>query len=300
MTNELRGTIVPPLTPFNADHKIEYDALRKMVDYVVEDCNASMVVAAGVEAQEYQYLSFADRKELIAKTIEFVGGRRPVAVGISHPSFATAIELAEFAQEKGARVLQLLAPMRPTGGAIRTSELVAYFRSVLDRTTLPMMLYLNQGPGADPSVPTTIELAKLDRIDFIKESSRDLARVSRLIFEIEHAGHAQYFTTMQMWLSTLALGGSGVTVPPPAALITRKIFDAFEAGDFKEAARLQGQLALFPARWMEFGLAAAMKAALNHLGVLSGDPFPPYEPVSGEALAKLKAHVDAMDLPKKG
>jgi len=298
MEKKLRGTIVPPLTPFR-DGRVDYDALRAMVDYVVEDCNASMVVAAGVEAQEYQFLSLADRKELIAKTIELVGGRRPVAVGISHPSFATAIELADFAEEKGASALQLLAPMRPTGGVIKTSELIAYFRAVLDRTSLPMMLYLNQGPGADPSVQATVELAKLDRIDFIKESSRDLARVSRLIFEIEHAGHAQYFTTMQMWLATLALGGSGVTVPPPAALITRRMFDAFEAGEFKEAARLQGQLALFPARWMEFGLAAVMKAALTHLGVPSGDPYPPYEPVTGDALAALKAYLDTTDLPKK-
>lgn len=299
MQKKLRGTIVPPLTPFTESGKVDYDKLHRMVDYVVEDCNASMVVAAGVEAQEYQFLSMADRKELIAKTIEYVAGRRPVAVGISHPSFATSIDLAEFAQLKGASALQLLAPMRPTGGAIKTSELVAYFQAVLHKTTLPMMLYLNPGPGADPSVPTTVEIAKLDRIDFIKESSRDLARVSRLIFEIEHAGHAQYFTTLQMWLATLALGGSGVTVPPPAALITRKIFDAFEAGDFKEAARLQSQLALFPARWMEFGLAAVMKAALAHLGIPVGDPYPPYEPVGGDALAKLRAYVDTMDLASK-
>ncbi|HVZ52812.1 MAG TPA: dihydrodipicolinate synthase family protein [Pseudolabrys sp.] len=299
MKTKLRGTIVPPLTPFTDDRKVDYENLRRMVDYVVEDCNASMVVAAGVEAQEYQFLSMAERKELIAKTIEFVNGRRPVAVGISHPSFATSIELAEFAQAKGASALQLLAPMRPTGGPIKTSELVAYFQAVLDKTTLPMMLYLNAGPGADPSVPATLEVAKLDRIDFIKESSRDLARVSRLIFEIEHAGHAQYFTTMQMWLATLALGGSGVTVPPPAALITRKIFDAFEADDFKEAARLQGQLALFPARWMEFGLAAVMKATMAHLGVPIGGPYPPYEPVSGDALARLHAYVHTMDFSRK-
>lgn len=290
----LPGSIVPPLTPFTEDLKVDYPALRRIVDYVVEDCDASLVIAAGVEAQEYQYLDFESRKELIARTIEFVDGRRPVVVGVSHPSFRTAIELANFAEEKGAAAHQLLAPNRPTGGSIKTSELVAYYQSVLRETSLPMMLYLNAGPGSDLSIPDTIEIARMDRIDYVKESSRDLARVSRLIAEIEHAGHARYLTTMQMYFATLSLGGSGVTLPPPAAAIVRRITEAFVAGDLAEAARLQRQFTLFPARWMPFGLAAVMKAALNHLGIPAGDPYPPYEPVHGPALDKLKTHLDAM------
>lgn len=293
---KLPGTIVPPLTPFTDDLKVDYDKLAGIVEYVVETCGASMVVAAGVEAQEYQYLSFEDRKQLMAKTIEMVGGRAPVAAGISHPSFKTAIDLAHFAQDAGASVVQLLAPNRPTGGPAKLSEHVAYYQAVLRETDLPMMLYLNPGPGADVSVPATVELASLDGIAYVKESSRDLARVSRLVEEIEHAGHAHYFTTLQMYLATLSLGGSGVTLPPPAALIARKITDAFVAGDIAEAQRLQRQYTLWPARWMPFGLAAVMKATLNHLGVPAGNPFPPYEPVTGEALERLHAYIDETDL----
>lgn len=73
-----------------------------------------------------------------------------------------------------------------------------------------------------------IELARLDRVRQGKLC--DLARVSRLIEEIEHAGHARCFTTMQMYLATLALGGSGVTLPPPAAAVIRRITEAFVAG----------------------------------------------------------------------
>ena len=74
-------------------------------------------------------------------------------------------------------------------------------------------------------------------MQLIKESSRDLARVSRLIVEIDRAGHARYFTTMQMLLATLQLGGSGATMPPPAAEIARHIIDAFVAKDYERAAR---------------------------------------------------------------
>ncbi|MGR3376278.1 dihydrodipicolinate synthase family protein [Salipiger abyssi] len=292
----LPGSIVAPLTPFTEDLSVDYDALKGIIDYSVETCGAAMIIAAGVEAQEYQYLDYAARKELVDKTIEFVDGRRPVVVGVSHPSFRTAVELAHHAADTGAQAVQLLAPNRPTGGPPKMSELVRYYQSVLAETDLPMMLYLNAGPGTDLSVPATVELAQLPGIDFVKESSRDLARVSRLIAEIETAGHARYFTTMQMYLPTLLLGGSGVTLPPPAALLIRKITEAWQRGDVDEAARIQRQVAVWPARWMPFGLAAVMKASLNHLGVKAGLPYPPYEPVTGEALTALHAYLDTTDL----
>ncbi|MBN9888165.1 dihydrodipicolinate synthase family protein [Salipiger abyssi] len=292
----LPGSIVAPLTPFTEDLSVDFDALKGIIDYSVETCGAAMIIAAGVEAQEYQYLDYAARKELVDKTIEFVDGRRPVVVGVSHPSFRTAVDLAHHAADKGAQAVQLLAPNRPTGGPPKMSELVRYYQSVLAETDLPMMLYLNAGPGTDLSVPATVELAQLPGIDFVKESSRDLARVSRLIAEIETAGHARYFTTMQMYLPTLLLGGSGVTLPPPAALLIRKITEAWQRGDIDEASRIQRQTAVWPARWMPYGLAAVMKASLNHLGVKAGLPYPPYEPVTGEALTALHAYLDTTDL----
>src|SRR4029453_1745763 len=90
------GLIVAPLTPFTADLEVDRPALRRQIDYVVADCRATMVVAAGVETQEYTYLSLEHRKALIRHTIDCVDKRVPVMVGISHPSFKTAIELAHF------------------------------------------------------------------------------------------------------------------------------------------------------------------------------------------------------------
>src|SRR6201982_714955 len=110
------GLIVAPLTPFTSDLRADEQALRRQIDYVVEDCGATMVVAAGVETQEYTYLGLEQRKGLIRATVEFVDGRVPVMVGISHPSFRTAIELANFAESLGAAAVQLLAPLRPFAG----------------------------------------------------------------------------------------------------------------------------------------------------------------------------------------
>jgi 4-hydroxy-tetrahydrodipicolinate synthase len=185
--------------------------------------------------------------------------------------------------------VQLLAPLRPFAGPPTQADLIAYFEAVARETSLPITLYLNPGPGADVSIGDTIALAKLPRVQLIKESSRDLGRVSRLIVEIDRAGHARYFTTMQMLLATLLLGGSGATMPPPGSEIARHVIDAFVAKDYERAAALQLQFALFPSKWMHRGLAPVMKAAMNLIGVPVGDPYPPYGSLTAEETSALAA-----------
>jgi len=294
------GLIVAPLTPFTRDLSLDEPALKREIDYVVEDCDASMIVAAGVEAQEYTYLSLEERKRLVKRTMEFVGGRRPVMVGISHPSFKTAIALAHYAEELGASAVQMLAPLRAHGGPPSDRDLIAYFEAVGRETGLPIVLYLNAGPGADVSIPATIALAKLDKVKYIKESSRDLARVSRLIVEIDHAGYAKYFTTMQMLLATIQLGGAGATMPPPGAEIARGVIDAFVAGEYERAAEIQLQFALFPARWMHRGLTPTMKAAMKMIGIPVGDPYPPYAGLDADETKALEAFLKTTLLAKRG
>jgi 4-hydroxy-tetrahydrodipicolinate synthase len=285
----LPGLIVAPLTPFTTDLKVDEQGLERQIDYVIKDCRATMVVAAGVETQEYTYLSLAERKDLIRRTIELTDKRAPVMVGISHASFKTAIELAHDAERWGAAAVQLLAPLRPFAGPPTQADLIAYFEAIGRETKLPITLYLNPGPGADVSIPDTIALAKLPQVQLIKESSRDLARVSRLIVEIDRAGHARYFTTMQMLLATLQLGGSGATMPPPGSEIARAVIDAFVAKDYERAAEIQLQFALFPSKWMHRGLAPAMKAAMNLIGIPAGEPYPPYAPLSRDEMTALAA-----------
>ena len=283
------GLIIAPLTPFTADLEVDEAALRREIDYVVRDCGATMVVAAGVETQEYTYLSLEQRKGLIRRTIECVDRRVPVMVGISHASFKTAVELAHFAENLGAAAVQLLAPLRPFAGPPTQADLIAYFEAVARETMLPTTLYLNPGPGADVSIADTIALARLPSVQLIKESSRDLARVSRLVVEIDRAGHARYFTTMQMLLATLQLGGSGATMPPPGSEIARHVIDAYLAGNHERAAALQLHFALFPSKWMHRGLAPVMKAAMNLIGVRVGDPYPPYGSLTAEETSALAA-----------
>lgn len=293
------GLLVAPLTPFDIDLKLNVSALREEINYVVNECNAAMVIAAGVEAQEYHYLSMSDRKNLIKETIAAVDKRCPVAVGISHASYKTSIELANYACDLGAQAIQLLAPLRPFGGVAPVSEIISYFELIAKETELPIILYLNAGPGADLTIPQTIELASLDKIKMIKESSRDLSRVSQLIEKIHHAGIAEYYTTMQMLLITLQLGGAGATMPPPAAELANRIIQEYLNGNYQEAARLQRQFALYPANWMHRGLTPTMKQSMRILGRDIGDPYPPFGAFTQKEVDELANHLKSMDLKIK-
>jgi 4-hydroxy-tetrahydrodipicolinate synthase len=291
--------VVAPLTPFSSDLKLDEAALKREIDYVIQDCSATMVVAAGVEAQEYTYLDLDERKALIRRTVEYVGGRCPVMVGISHPSFKKAIDLAHFAKSLGADAVQMLAPLRPFGGPPTDRDLVAYYEAVARESPLPMTLYINPGPGAEVSIPATIAIARIDNVRYIKESSRDLSRVSRLIAEVDHTGHARYFTTMQMLLATLELGGSGATMPPPAAEIARQVIDEFVAGNGRRAAEIQLQFALFPSQWMHRGLTATMKTAMRLIGIPVGDLYPPYVSLDPDETAALAKYLKTTVLAKR-
>lgn len=286
---KLPGLIVPPLTPFTKDLKVDFDLLKREIDYVVDECGATIVSAAGVETQEYHYLPFEQRKELLRRTAEFVDGRAGLAIGVSHPAVATVMELVELAVDMKADAVQLLAPLRPYGGAPSLGELVTYYKTIAERSPLPVILYMNPGPGADVPPDWAIEICKIDNVKFVKESSRDLSRVSRLVVEIEHAGLAHYFTTMQMLFATLTLGGSGIALPPPAAYIAKRVLDAFLAKDLARAAEIQLQFALFPAKWMSKGLAPVLKAAMDVIGLSMGDPYPPFPALTTEEKQALAA-----------
>ena len=94
---------------------------------------------------------------------------------------------------------------------------------------------------------------------------------------------------MQMLLATLQLGGSGATMPPPGSEIARAVIDAFVAKDYERAAEIQLQFALFPSKWMHRGLAPAMKAAMNLIGLPAGDPYPPYSPLGQDEMTAMAA-----------
>ena len=287
---------VAPLTPFRSDLTVDYEKLRQEIEYVLRTSPGATISVAAVETQEYQYLSHQERLELIEATIRAVDGRAPTFVGVTHPNVQTAVELARQAESLGATGIQALIPLRPFGGPPSLADVLAYFGMLSEATSLPLCVYHNPGPGADLPPSSMVELAKLPKVQFFKESSRDLRRVGLLIEQIETRGLAHYLTTMEMLASSLCLGGSGATMPPPASALAARIVAAYCDGDLQEMWRLQAAFQLFPSTWLAKGLAPVMKAAMRAVGLDLGGPFPPFQGLTDGELEEVGRHLKAYGL----
>lgn len=276
----LTGIICACLTPFDDQDRIDFSALEREMGYIVEECQVDAVSIGAVEASEYPRLSWEERQELIRAAVEMVDRRIPTIAGCSHQNPRMVAEMAEFAAKVGADLAQVLIPLRPWGGEPDADELMEFFAEVGGRSPLPIVAYHNPGPGADPSYDTFVELSTIPQVHYFKESSREARKIARMVEEIDRAGNAGYFTTMQPLLMTLLLGGSGATMPPPGAKIGARVVKAFRAGDLEEAHRWQRLYAAFPSKWPAYGLPPVMKAALQEIGLDIGHPARPYLPVA--------------------
>lgn len=274
---KLPGNIVPPVTPFDADGRVDVAALEREVEYVLAVGRPAAVCVAGVEAQEYQYLSESERRDLIRVTLHAIAGRAPALVGVSHASYREAIRLAEFAAELGASAVQVLIPNRPSGGPAPTAEIVRYYELIAQHSPLPIVAYHNPGPGGEVGLPALREILALERVIGLKESSRNQRFLGTLIADVESSGLGHVFTTMEVLFPTLVLGCAGGTMPPPGAAISALLVEAVVAGDLARAARMHALLAEMPARWVGAnGLVAVMKASLRAIGLDCGEPYAPF------------------------
>jgi 4-hydroxy-tetrahydrodipicolinate synthase len=285
---KLPGNIVPPITPFTAGGEVDYPTLAREIDYVIASSRPAAICVAGVEAQEYQYLSDDQRRLLIRETIAMIGGRVPALVGVSHASFRTSIALAEYAKDLGASAVQLLLPNRPSGGPATTGEIVAYFEKISAETPLPVVAYHNQGPGADMPVAGLLEVLALDNVVALKESSRNQRFLAVLLHDATTRKLAHIFTTLEVLLGTLILGASGGTMPPPGSALAALLVEAFHAGDLPRAIRVQQLLSIMPAQWVSHGLVAVSKTSLRAIGLDCGLTYPPFGTVPPQHVAEIE------------
>lgn len=290
----LPGNVVPPVTPFDDTGAVDYELLQGEIDWIVETSRPAAICVAGVEAQEYQYLSDAARRELIRETLAAIGGRVPALVGVSHASYRRSIELAGYAHELGASAVQLLLPNRPSGGAATTAEIVAYYEAIVRESPLPVVAYHNQGPGADLGVPALLEVLSIDGVVGLKESSRNQRFLANLLREAQARTNARIFSTLEVLFGTLILGAAGGTMPAPGSALAALLVEAFAAGDLVRAARLQQLLSEMPARWINNGLVAVSKASLTAIGLDCGPTYPPFGAVSAKDAAEIRAFWDGV------
>ncbi len=170
--------VYPALTTkFTADDKLDLPLFKKNLD---------AQLAAGVEGVilggtlgEASVLSNEEKFELVRFTIGEIDNRIPVVMNIAEGSTREAIKLAHEAEKLGTKGLMMLPPMRYKSDH---RETVRYFLDVAKESSLPVMIYNNP---VDYKIDVTIsmfeELAEQKNIVAVKESTRDVTNVTRMI-----------------------------------------------------------------------------------------------------------------------
>ncbi|WP_062054610.1 dihydrodipicolinate synthase family protein [Aquimarina longa] len=127
---------------------------------------------------EASTLSNDEKRILVKTTVDIVKDKVPVIMNIAEQTTKGAIEAAKKAKEDGASGLMMLPPMRYTAG---DRETVVYFKEVAQSTDLPIMVYNNP---VDYKIEVTLdmfeELLKLENIQAVKESTRDISNITRI------------------------------------------------------------------------------------------------------------------------
>ena len=172
-----KGVYPAVLTPFKADESIDFDIFKLNLDAQLEAGVDGIVL--GGSLGEASTLVNGEKNELLLFTKDLVEDRVPVIMNIAEQSTRYAIMAAQDAQSNGADGLMLLPPMRYHADE---RETLAYFRTIAQHTSLPIMIYNNP---ADYKIMVTLdmfeEMAAIPNIQAVKESSRDVSNVTRMI-----------------------------------------------------------------------------------------------------------------------
>ncbi|MCW5912577.1 MAG: dihydrodipicolinate synthase family protein [Cyclobacteriaceae bacterium] len=170
--------IYPALTTkFTQDDKLDFPLFEKNLKAQL-DAGVEGVILGGTLG-EASVLSNEEKFELVRFTIEKVAGKVPVVMNIAEGSTREAIKQAAEAEKSGAKGLMMLPPMRYKSDH---RETVTYFKTVAQTTSLPIMIYNNP---VDYKIEVTLdmfaELAEVENIQAVKESTRDVSNVTRMI-----------------------------------------------------------------------------------------------------------------------
>ncbi|TJZ62790.1 dihydrodipicolinate synthase family protein [Sphingobacterium olei] len=164
------------LTPFTANGDIDYDMFAKNTEAQIAAGIHGIIIAGSLG--DAAVLETEEKFELLSYAVELVGGRVPVILNIAENTTRNAVSFALKAKELGADGLMLLPPMRYRAD---DREVVEYFKSVAVATDLPILIYNNPVDyGTLVSLDMFEEMESCPTIQAVKESTRDLANVTRM------------------------------------------------------------------------------------------------------------------------
>ena len=245
---------------------------------------------------ETPLLSTGERIQLMELVKEAAAPGKTLIAGVGAESVHETVEVANKAAEIGFDVALALTPFYYRNQMHRPETQTLYFRSVADRSKLPVLIYnIPQVTGYDVPVETLAELSHHPNIIGMKDSSGNMAKMRETVkavkpgFQVLCGAGGPFYEAFQIGAVGAILA---IANPLPYACIT--IWEAFRMRE--DEAGKNWQERILPAAKLiatKHGIPG-LKYAMDLNGYYGGPPRLPFVPPSAEAKAELDAVFDGL------
>ncbi len=171
------GTGVAVVTPFTTMLAVDYEALAKLLDFLVAN-GVQYIVTMGTTG-ETPVLTKEEKKAIIEFTYKHINGRVPVVVGVGGNSTQEVINDLEYFPLAEATAVLSASPYynKPS-----QEGLFEHYKALAAASPKPIILYNVPGrTGRNMTAETTLRLAAIANIAGIKEASGDMAQCMEIL-----------------------------------------------------------------------------------------------------------------------
>ena len=287
---KLSGVIAFPVTPFHDDLSLNVEGLRHNLQALKDAPICAVVAAAGTG--EFHTLSPDELRQVIAVTVEELGGRVPVlaATGINT---ALGVQLAQQAQELGVDGLLLFPSYYPTADE---DALLAYYKTLAAATPLGVLIYSRDSFNPSPGLVQRLADA-IPNLIALKDGQGDTRRLQQLMHKVgerllwiggagDDAVPGYYSIGIRTYTSSIA------NLSPK---ISRQLHETAAAGDSATLAHLMSHYVLplyaFRARRKGYEVSV-MKRLMEKIGLVGGPVRPPLADLRESEYTELDALAD--------
>ncbi|MEZ4315200.1 MAG: dihydrodipicolinate synthase family protein [Polyangiaceae bacterium] len=167
---------MPLVTPFTKDESFDKGAMDRLVDHVLAE-GADGLIATALTG-EGPLLTADETMAVWDAVFERAAGRLPVLTTVITSTTKMAIELTRASESRGAAAV-MLTPVLPELYAGRShDDVVRFYEDVAGETSLPILLFNYPSLTGVDFVPPLVErLARIENVQYIKESTGDIRRV---------------------------------------------------------------------------------------------------------------------------
>ena len=281
------GIIIPVITPVDAQGKFNEPVYRQLIDFWA-DRGIDGVFPFGTTGEFYAFDNEVYR-HVLEVTKDAVRGRMAVYAGANHITTAGAVELAKIAEEVGVDALSVLTPMFVSQ---TQDELLAYYTTIANATSLPIIIYNNKPKTNVTVAPETVrKLAQIKNIVGVKDSTGDMTNTEEYIRLTRDLPDFRVLVGRDTLIyAGLCYGAAGAitscaNIAPDLAVA---IYNCYKAGDqagaldaqFKfSKPRISTNMGTFP---------VVIKEGLRMMGYDVGDCIAPIAPLSEDKRAELR------------